>query len=380
VCQRLLREDYQLDPGRWDSIVLPDQQDLETAVEHLRRKAGPEVRSWAARGEGFSVIADFTGGTKCMSVALGLAARLWPCTFEYVGGTERDKGGVGVVVSGKEQVVNFRNPWDALGYQAAEEAATLFNAGNVAGAVALAEAARDGASEGPLKRALHTLSVWMGVYAQWDVFQHAKALKQVEQARRDQHLLAHLFEPARIEAMMKSLAGAEAALKELAAAEGPSPALVRDLAANAGRRMREGRFDDAVARFYRAAEAHGQWRLWHRFQIRTNAVEEGQVPEVLRAEWKTRKGPGPWKAALQEAYRLLECLGDELGAGFHASGLAVETENGAPHGGGVLSARNQSILAHGFRPVGRKDCERLSEAMGQLIGPLGALVFPRLEW
>jgi hypothetical protein len=117
-----------------------------------------------------------------MSVALGLAARIWPCAFEYVGGTERDKGGVGVVISGKEQIANFRNPWDALGYQAAEEAGTLFNSGNAAGAVALAESARDRASEDPLKRALHTLSTWMDGYAQRDVFQHGKAINQLEHA------------------------------------------------------------------------------------------------------------------------------------------------------------------------------------------------------
>jgi CRISPR-associated protein (TIGR02710 family) len=381
IRQRLRGEGVELDPGHWDAIVLPNSQDLEAAVDRLHREAGPAVRSWLARGSSFSVVADFTGGTKCMSVALGLAARVWPCSFEYVGGAERDKGGVGVVVSGKEQVVNFRNPWDALGYQAAEEAATLFNAGNVSAAVSILEAARDAASDGPLKRALHTLSVWMGIYAQWDVFQHAKALKLLEQARRDQHLLAHLFGAKRVEAMVADLHRAEVSLKELAAVDGASAAVVRDLRANAARRMREGRFDDAVARLYRAAEAYGQSILSERHQIRTNSVDEQQVPEGIRTEWRSHKGPGPWKAGLQDAYCLLEALGDEVGARFHSSGLAVEMADGRIHGGGVLAARNQSILAHGFRPVGKADCERMSDAIEHLIGPdAHGFVFPRFAW
>jgi hypothetical protein len=45
-----------------------------------------------------------------MSIAIGLVGRGWPVGFRYVGGTDRTKGGVGVVVSGRAQIVHSKNP------------------------------------------------------------------------------------------------------------------------------------------------------------------------------------------------------------------------------------------------------------------------------
>ncbi|MGH7227535.1 MAG: hypothetical protein ACRELF_30350, partial [Gemmataceae bacterium] len=119
-------EDFPLDAGRYDILELPDGQDLARCVDRLRELT-PDVEGWLARGDDFQVVVDFTGGTKCMSAALALQAHRWRCRFSYIGGQERTKDGVGVVVSGKEQVLHMHNPWDALGYQAVEEATTLFD-------------------------------------------------------------------------------------------------------------------------------------------------------------------------------------------------------------------------------------------------------------
>ena len=79
IVERLARERYVLDSGRYDAFEIPDPQDLTSAVEHIHREATPSVERWRSRGPGFEVVADFTGGTKCMSMALGLVARSWPC-------------------------------------------------------------------------------------------------------------------------------------------------------------------------------------------------------------------------------------------------------------------------------------------------------------
>ena len=96
-------EGVSIDPGRYDVVQLPDGQDFATCVNTLRLLQ-PVVDEWLSRGEKYQVVADFTGGTKCMSAALALQAHRWRCVFSYVGGSERSKDGVGVVVSGKEQV------------------------------------------------------------------------------------------------------------------------------------------------------------------------------------------------------------------------------------------------------------------------------------
>jgi len=59
-------------------------------------------------------VADFTGGTKTMSVALALATVQAVGRYTYVGGTERTKDGPGMVVDGKERMLHQANPWDAL--------------------------------------------------------------------------------------------------------------------------------------------------------------------------------------------------------------------------------------------------------------------------
>jgi hypothetical protein len=78
----------ELDAGRYDSFELPDGQDLASCLDRFRQLT-PEVSAWAARGPGFQVVVDFTGGTKCMSASIGLQASRWPCLFSYVGGGER---------------------------------------------------------------------------------------------------------------------------------------------------------------------------------------------------------------------------------------------------------------------------------------------------
>ena len=52
-----------------------------------------------------------------MSAAFGIQASRWPCMFSYVGGNERTKDGLGIVVSGSEKVFHQTNPWDSLGLE-----------------------------------------------------------------------------------------------------------------------------------------------------------------------------------------------------------------------------------------------------------------------
>ena len=129
-----------IDPGRYDVVQLPDGQDFATCVNTLRLLQ-PVVDEWLSRGEKYQVVVDFTGGTKCMSAALALQAHRWRCVFSYVGGSERSKDGVGVVVSGKEQVLHIHNPWDSLGFQAVENFIALFDQLAFASAAVVADRA-----------------------------------------------------------------------------------------------------------------------------------------------------------------------------------------------------------------------------------------------
>src|SRR6266545_1445227 len=180
-------ESLGLDAGRYDLFELPDGQDLASCLERLRQLT-QEVEQWVARGEGFQVIVDFTGGTKCMSAAIALQARQWPCSFSYVGGTERTKDGVGVVVTGAEKVVYHANPWDALGYQAVEEFCVLFDQRAFVPAASAAEEAKKRVTREDRKRELNVLEQFAKAFDAWDRFDHQSAattFKSVEKAGND---------------------------------------------------------------------------------------------------------------------------------------------------------------------------------------------------
>ncbi len=354
-------EGISLDPGRYDVLELADSQDLSGCVDALRQLT-PIVEQWLSRGEDFQVVVDFTGGTKCMSAALALQAHRWRCLFSYVGGSQRTKDGVGIVISGREQVLHAHNPWDALGFQAVEEFVTLFDRQAFVAAAALAERATKNVSEPSRKRELNALKLMADAYDAWDRFDHKGAMnKLLELAKYDNDLRALLGE---IKAEQIQIATHRHRDYLHALLEGGSPSLhyVIDLLANARRRKSEGRIDDTVARLYRAIESLAQIALAERHAIaNTKQVPLDRVPESLRGQWASRADQGNIFLGLQDAYALLHDLGDELGRQFMQ--LQLHDRQRSP-----LTARNQSILAHGFERVSDKVFEQLWDAATKLAG------------
>jgi CRISPR-associated protein (TIGR02710 family) len=351
-------EGLELDAGRYDLFELPDGQDLALCVDQLRRMT-PTVEQWVARGEGFRVVVDFTGGTKCMSAAIALQARRWPCLFSYVGGTERTKDGVGVVVSGKERVLHHENPWDALGYQAVEEFVVLFDQRAFVAAAKVAVEAKKRVTRGDRKRELNALEQLAQGFDAWDRFEHRNAaniLMGIEKVGND---LRAVLGGEWAERVLSNVGRVARYLDELCTATPPSRTHVVDLLANARRRKDEGRIDDAVARLYRAIEAIAQVCLKETYEIEsTEKVPLDKIPQGLRPDWEARANDGAIALGLQDAYALLAALGHPLGAKFGDAGL---NDTKSP-----LTSRNRSILAHGFERVSEKVFDKLWSAALEL--------------
>jgi CRISPR-associated protein (TIGR02710 family) len=362
------------DAGRYDLLDVADAQDYTGIVIRLRALDG-RIRYWMRDRPGAELIADFTGGTKAMTAGLALAAAGWPCQISYVGGSVRTKEGVGIVVSGREQIVHARNPWDALGYLAAEQALLLFDNGNFSAAVQLLESTRDRMTDASRKREFQALAALCLLCELWERFQHKDALSKLSALQRDKNDLSALLGSYRSEVVLRWLVLAEETLKQLAALQAAPAsrlALVRDLLGNAQRRIGEGRFDDAVARLYRAIEALAQARLHEHGFTDTAKVPLEKVPEPLRTEWQSRASDGVVKLGLQDDYVLLATLGDEMAVRFN------ELELDHPQRSQLVS-RNSSILAHGYAPVGKEVAERLFAAALKLanIDASELLFFPR---
>ncbi|HXG59800.1 MAG TPA: TIGR02710 family CRISPR-associated CARF protein [Planctomycetota bacterium] len=352
----------------WELLLLPDPEDLTDAVRHLRALT-PKVTDWVSNRAG--VLADYTGGTKVMSAALLLAARRWPAEFLYVGGDRRTKDGLGVVETGSERLYARPNPLDAFGYQAVEDAAALFNGGYVAAAGRLLRDSLKTTASQVVKRLLGAVAALAEGYAHWDAFRPADAVPRWEEYLREAAFVGEVLHNA-AEVRRKVEEHLDHVCRLAASRERPSSDFVRDLAANAKRRFEVGRVDEAVAVCYRAIEATAQIRLEEKYGLKTSEVPLEALPESMRAG---RTGASV-KLALQDAYQFLAAQGDELGRRFQELGLHDPKKS-------VLVARNQSILAHGFQPVGEETYLKLSESLRRLAGleegDLERLRFPRLE-
>jgi CRISPR-associated protein (TIGR02710 family) len=366
-------EGLPLDPGRYDVLELADGQNFAACVDSMRRLT-PVVEEWLGRGEQYQVVVDFTGGTKCMSAALALQACRWHCVFSYVGGTERTKEGVGVVISGKEQVLHTYNPWDALGFQSIEEFVILFNQQAFAAAAALSYRAMRNVSDPSRKRELNALKLLSEAYDAWDRFDHKAALCKLREVAKYENDLQAVLSSAKWGQIRTCVGEHTEYLQHLVDATSPSMLQITDLLANAQRRNTEGRIDDAVARLYRAIETLAQLALSERHQItNTKQVPLTRIPEPLQSQWASKAEEGTIFLGLQDAYALLNALDDDLGRKFKE--LKLDDRQRSP-----LTARNQSILAHGFERVSEEVFKQLWNATLQLgnVNDSCLPTFPRL--
>jgi CRISPR-associated protein (TIGR02710 family) len=324
------------------------------------------------------VVIDYTGGTKAMSAALALLAVSKGCSLSYVGGSQRDKGGLGEVISGYERVFAHDNPWEIMGVEETKRAATLFNKYQFEAAESqLEEAIRKVRKREALRYYLDAVKKLCQGYDLWDRFAHKEALGKLKKG------LDGLKSYAAIASDQKALEVTAVVeenvrfLQDLSAESSdftkPSRKHVLDLLANARRRSEEGKYDDAVARLYRTLELLAQLKL-QEYGIKTSSVDVTKVPKDMVGELRQRytdPSNGRIKLPLKASYDLLLKLNDQLGEEFkNCKGIDR-----------VLDARNNSILAHGFQPVGRDIFDKLWELILQFsqVDESEVPVFPKLS-
>jgi len=284
------------------------------------------------------VIVDYTGGTKNMSVSIALAAISHGFSFSYVGGKERTKNGVGIVIDGSEEIYKSVNPWDFLAVDEKRQIALLFNQYQFMAAKQLCDRLSEKATR--QKTFFKKLGFAIEGYYLWDLFRHKDAL--------------YKFQRAKIEEIQES---GEVAFKELAAkaqknirflevliknSQKLSINYILDIYANAERRFEEGKIDDAILRLYRLSEMIAQERLINRYGIDTSNVKPEQIPANLREEFVRRyknSMDGKIKLPQNASFELLYVLNDEVGMAFETNKKTFL---------GIQSSRNQSYLAHGF--------------------------------
>jgi CRISPR-associated protein (TIGR02710 family) len=197
-------------------------------------------------------------------------------------------------------------------------------------------------------------------YGAWDMADYGAALEYLDAARKE--LSVDFEDPAisdRASALLNRMADNQPFLGKLwnKGRGGLSLEKAVDMVENARRRIvDQGRYDDGVARLYRAVEMWHQWRLKSLYSIETKRVKWEQVDKSVRERFleavQTRELPE--SLGLRHA-RLLDHL---------MSGKVLEDDAALQK---LLSARNSSILAHGTDPIGNKAAEKFLKYLDTLV-------------
>ncbi len=294
--------------------------DLDGAVSSIRK----QLLSLRQEFPGSRVVADYTGGTKTMTAALVTAVlETEDVELQLVTGNRVD---LIKVPSGAEYaapaamsatrlqraMAPYLQAWERFAYDEAE--------------IGLGSLRVPHSPE--LRSRLSRTRDLSRAFAAWDRFDHqlARSILDNYAAVVSKGLGRHL-------GSLKLLTG-----------ESPSqePMQLFDLWRNAQRRAAQGRYDDAVARGYRFIEWSAQWILKSRFEVETADIPAERIPAGMTLQ---QNKDGKYQAGLFAAWSLIGHLDDKKGP----AGTFVANHSSAllDH----ITARNSSILAHGFTPV-----------------------------
>jgi CRISPR-associated protein (TIGR02710 family) len=340
-------EDYAaltgLPPERYEVVSLEDPDDLVACYQRLV-ECFTDLRRRFADAE---FLADYTAGTKSMSAALVLAA------LDSEGRPEVQlrlvrgaRGHQATVIPGTESFAPVSGVHDVRARRFVGLARLALERFDYAEAAATLDQALQRELSAALRTRLEHARNLCRAFDAWDRYELATARTFLELYRRDWHSWLTVLD--QLTSVVRAFAPGQpdargSRLTHLDQLRDPYIA-VEDILLNAERRATQSRYDDAVARVYRALELLVQLRLWLGHRIDTSDVELARLPEAWRAKLAGRtEGNGPVRLALVQAWDLLADLPDEPLAGW----LATER----PRLLQWTQHRNYSLLAHGFAPV-----------------------------
>jgi CRISPR-associated protein (TIGR02710 family) len=348
-------------PRHHEWIVTPNPELLSECYDAVAREFPSLLQKWGIGPQ--EVCVDYTGGTKTMSSALVLATVEQSCCYSYVGGSERSKGGIGVVLDGKERRWFLDNPWDKIALKEKKEVALLFNRARYASASQVLDRCIEKVSHQQQSyfKALRELVIG---YDLWDRFKHQEAKNRLYRSRDVITVFAQGTRGKEDLAVADQIETNLRFLENLLSGQKPSIQYCYDLLANARRRADlEQKFDDATARLYRAIELLAQVELKTGHGIETSHLKSEQIPDRLREEYLLRyqdKQDGKIRVPLFGGFRLLKELGSEMGERF----FRLYDAEIRP----VLNMRNFSILAHGLTSIEEKTFRNLWDSVMNLSG------------
>lgn len=202
------------------------------------------------------------------------------------------------------------------------------------------------------KQHIRQLRDCCGGFNAWDRFDHRGAWRFLENYMGQAEIRPLVLFLKRV---ISSRAAIDPEFEATGGTKGHGYEVVEDLLLNAERRATQERYDDAVGRLYRALELLAQIRLLQEYGIATGNVDLQKIPEPLRQQYQTCDREGKIQLPLLKSYGLLsELAADSLGELYRQRANALQN---------ALQIRNYSLFAHGFKPITKSDYEQFSQVV-----------------
>lgn len=339
-------------------IRVEDVDEINTIYEILEKELLPDLER-RFRDEEIEVIANYTGGTKSMSVALCLFAiyqNNWSLQLNTGVRTnvlKIDSGDYPVYIN--KVNLNYRLDkkfFDELLrkylYEVVRQKIHIY--------------IREPSILRDIRNELLKLDRVLNVFILWDRFNHEEALNCLEEFLKSVEKESPLKEAlTKYLIMLKEIVG----LKKSHGFD-----KVIDLILNARRREVQERYDDAIARYYRAVEMIAQIVLKRDFRIdpsnidcnRLDDLPEGGKSFLNGLCEKFRDERGRLRIGLKDSFDLLYFLDHKVGVFYNSEKKYLLN---------ALESRNFSILAHGEKPMTREKYDETKKIFENFI--LGAL-------
>ncbi len=328
-------------------LEVSDHENIGTCYWEIRTEIDRWLHEREIKPE--DVYVDITGGTKAMSAALALAGVERFSRFTYVGGSRRDSENLGTVVTGSERVVECQNPWNAYAVREMERANWFLREFHADAAAEILEAAADKCDPSSQKTRLMVFARLSKSLGTSDRFDFINADKQFIPLRENLKLALDYdyacYE--KLEALHRQWQAVSAQVKNNNRTAGRDTLL--ELLANADRRAKQSRFDDAVGRLYRAVELYGQQLVKQAFGAELGKIAIEQFPNDRRENVISKLGEpknGHYKLG---AHKLFEALKFSKEAALREQSHTYDLLKND------LQKRNNSLLAHGLRRVTEED-------------------------
>lgn len=281
----------------------------------------------------YEVIIDYTSGTKTMTTAASVCSILYHKKLSLISG---NRGKNGIVILGTESVIE-QNLYSAYDKYLFDKFKELFNFYHFT-------EARNTLDQIVILDEKEKFRNLVDGYELWDKFDHKSAFEKLsivkdERVNKNKEFLGRLIR------------------------EGRTEYILTDLIINAERRISEGKYDDAVARLYRAVELISQMKLK---EYDLDELSDGKltIDNLENKGLDTKKykdlvdEKGKLKLGLKKKFELLRDLGWDL-----ANPIYFENKNIRE----LLSKRNNSILAHGLEPIDRKSAVKLFSEIERIV-------------